>query len=194
MSLDPETVLQMAANSYAEDVLPPGAVYYANEVKSGLDDARLGDFRKRIGCKRGMPDAAVLYRGRTAYIEWKRPDGGGLNKEQKDMHARLRAAGAEVYVLRSIASLRQVFLGLGVPLLFNARTAELRDEEVASKIAAERAKGAAKRKAAAEMRAAADAEMGEPSMWAAPKRAPFRKRAGKPSKRALAVAMKAQAR
>ena len=186
MALDPETILQIAANFYALDVLPPGADYAGNEVKTGRDDARMGDLRRRIGCRDGQPDNQITFKSRITYIEWKAPGGGTISKAQKKRHAELRAAGAEVYVIRSIVSLRQIFLGLGIQLRFNARTAEIRDEEVLRLIEAARATKAAKRRETAALKEAADAEADAP-LYAAPKRRFARKRAPRPTQRQLAA-------
>ena len=62
--------------------------------------------------------------------------GASVSDAQHKRHAELRRAGAEVYVIRSIASLRQVFLGMGIPLRHHALTAEARDEMLAARAAA----------------------------------------------------------
>ena len=64
----------------------------------------------------GHPKHVCRYcnRGRIVFVEWKRP-GGVVSKQQRLRHDQLRAAGAEVYVVRSVDEANRV-LGIENPL------------------------------------------------------------------------------
>jgi hypothetical protein len=130
----PEHQLQMAAWVYAQQVLPPEADFASVETKTGRDDRVAAMHRKAAGIRSGQPDCQITYKGRVTYVELKA--GSSVSDAQHKRHAELRRAGAEVYVIRTIASLRQIFLGLGVQLRHHALTAEMRDEMLAARRAA----------------------------------------------------------
>jgi len=141
----PEHNLQMAAWVYAQHVLPPEADFASVETKLGRDDMVGAAMRKAAGVRKGQPDCQIIYKGRIVFVELKA--GSSVSDAQHKRHAELRRAGAEVYVIRTIASLRQVFLGMGIPLKFHALTAEQRDEMLAARAAAPRKATARKRQA-----------------------------------------------
>ena len=150
----PEHNLQAAAWVYAQHVLPPEADFASVETKLGRDDMVGAAMRKAAGVRKGQPDCQVVYKGRVVFVELK--VAASVSDAQHKRHAELRRAGAEVFVVRSIALLRQVFLGMGIPLRHHALTAEMRDEMLAAR-------------------------------RAAPKKAPARKRAPRPTQRQLAA-------
>jgi hypothetical protein len=57
---------------------------------------RKGEFRPN-----GVPDVCWVWKGITRFIETKTKK-GVLSKEQKEIHAKMRACGAEVYVIKSL--------------------------------------------------------------------------------------------
>jgi hypothetical protein len=57
--------------------------------------------QKRNGLLPGFPDVVCYWCGECLLVEVKAP-GGSLSKAQKDCHERLRAAGFQVVVARSI--------------------------------------------------------------------------------------------
>lgn len=128
-----EANLQAACNVYAGQVLPPECDYAANEVNTGRSDRMAAIFRMRAGVKKGQPDAQITWRGRITYIEYKVK--APISDAQHKRHAELRRAGAEVFIVRSVAGLAAVFAGLGVPLRFHALTPERRDEMLAARAA-----------------------------------------------------------
>ena len=128
----PEHSLQTAACVYADQVLPPEADYAAVETKIGKDDMMAAVWRKQAGIRAGQPDAQITWRGRVTYIEYKSGT-GSLSVAQKKRHPELRAAGAEVFIIRNIATLRAVFIGLCIPLRHHSLTAERRDEMIAAR-------------------------------------------------------------
>lgn len=141
----PEHNLQCAAWVYAQHVLPPEADFASVEVKLGRDDRIGAMHRKAAGHRAGQPDAQVVWRGRVTFIEFKA--GASISEAQNKRHAELRRAGAEVFIVRSIATLRAVFVGLGIPLRHHALTAETRDEMLAARRASPK-KAPAKRRPA----------------------------------------------
>ena len=139
----PEAKLQEACNVYAAQVLPPECDYAGVETKTGRDDRMAAIFRQRAGIRKGQPDAQITWRGRITYIEYKVK--ASISDAQHKRHAELRRAGAEVFIVRSVAALSAVFLGLGVPLRFHAMTPERRDEMLAARALAPKKPRAVKR-------------------------------------------------
>ncbi|QEH97310.1 VRR-NUC domain-containing protein [Gluconobacter thailandicus] len=79
--------------------LPSDAVCTSHENRQ--NGAREGARRKRRGCLAGWPDIQILWRGRTYLIELKALR-GTLSDAQREMHARIEAAGVCVAVCRSV--------------------------------------------------------------------------------------------
>lgn len=129
----PEANLQAACNAYAAQVLPDSCDYAGVETKTGRDDRMAAIFRQRAGIRKGQPDAQITWRGRITYIEYKVK--APISDAQHKRHAELRRAGAEVFIVRSVAGLAAVLLGLGVPLRFHALTPHQRDEMLAARAA-----------------------------------------------------------
>lgn len=123
----PEHNLQCAAWVFAQHVLPDDADYASVETKIGADAKLMATHRKAAGIRAGEPDARVIWRGRVTFIEFKSAT-GYTSAVQKLRHKDLERAGAQVFVVRSIATLEAVFLGLGIPLRFHALPAAARDQ------------------------------------------------------------------
>lgn len=68
---------------------------------------------KRLGLRSGAPDIDILWSGRFAGIEVKRPVGGTVQNSQSDIHDEIIAAGGFVAVVRSlgefVAFMRETF-------------------------------------------------------------------------------------
>ena len=129
----PETNLQVACWVYAQQVSPEECDFASIETKTGRNDRMAGMFRKMAGIRAGEPDARIVWRGRVTFVEFKA--GASISDAQHKRHAELRRAGAEVFIVRSVAGLAAVFLGLGVPLRFHALTPHQRDEMLAARAA-----------------------------------------------------------
>lgn len=129
--MKPEDALQCACWTYAQQVLPPDADYASIETKIGHNDRIGGMFRKMKGIRAGEPDARVIYRGRYTGIEFKA--GASVSDAQHRRHAEIRRAGGEVYVVRSVVELREVFVLLGIELRHHSFTPEMRDEALAAR-------------------------------------------------------------
>jgi hypothetical protein len=74
-----------------------------------VTEQKVVDYAASRGClflklnvigRRGWPDRLFIFRGRTFFIEFKRA-GEKLTKLQEIVHERIRAHGAEVYVVDS---------------------------------------------------------------------------------------------
>jgi len=68
---------------------------------------------KAMGLRPGWPDLELIYRGQMIYIEFK-SDRGRLSKDQRQVHAELKAAGAFVHVVRSVDEFLKVLRGTGI--------------------------------------------------------------------------------
>jgi hypothetical protein len=132
-----ESQFQEACWTYAQQVLPPEADFASVETKTGFNSLAAGAARKRRGIRAGQPDCQVTYNGRVTYLELKK--GSGISEAQHKRHAQLRRAGSEVFTISTVASLRQVFLGLGIQLLYHALDAETRDMMLDARKAPKRA-------------------------------------------------------
>lgn len=92
----------------------PQIVYNAatNEAQAREDDPakrmRFGAARKASGVLSGFPDLTLcLPGGRCIFLELKAPK-GRLSEAQEDVHARLRANGHSVYVIRTVDEVVQL--------------------------------------------------------------------------------------
>ncbi len=109
----PEEVLQRATARYLDLALPDDAVWFHCPSGGARSKAEAGIF-KAMGVKPGIPDIIVIYRGRMIAIELKAARGRS-SPAQKDMHERLRAAGAYVYTTKRIEDV-EIILRTFMPL------------------------------------------------------------------------------
>ena len=134
---DYEDDLAVESAAYLDRVLPPDAVWWhtpnqgrgdgrtkADAVGAMLMAAKL----KSMGMKAGVPDVIVVWQGRIHVTDAKSRT-GALSASQREMHARLEAAGAHVKpTYRTIEELESHLTDWGIPLLF--RYAELKSRTV----------------------------------------------------------------
>lgn len=99
-----ESELHQAAAQYLDLVLPPGAVHAAID-SAGKASKVIGAMLKARGGKKGFPDHIILHAGVTRFVEFKAMK-GRLSSEQMAMHARLRGAGFDVWLVRSLMELQ----------------------------------------------------------------------------------------
>ena len=86
----------------------------AEALESSLE-ARLYRHCKRLGAEcirverigKGWPDRLIIARGHYIWVELKR-NGGKVSADQRKIHARLRAAGAQVIVSRGSTGVTDV--------------------------------------------------------------------------------------
>ena len=99
-----EQELHQAAAQYLDLALPPGAVHAAID-SAGKASPVIGALLKARGGKKGFPDHIILHSGVARFVEFKAMK-GRLSPEQAAMHARLRAAGFDVWLVRSLTELQ----------------------------------------------------------------------------------------
>lgn len=99
-----EHELHTAAAQYLDLALPPAAIHAAID-HAGKASAVTGARLKARGGRKGFPDHIILHGGVARFIEFKAMK-GRLSHEQIAMHARLRAAGFDVWLVRSLAELQ----------------------------------------------------------------------------------------
>ena len=58
--------------------------------------------------RRGAPDDVFAKEGRTVWVEFKRPRAGRRSELQKREHARMKAAGMELYLVDSVNQFRDI--------------------------------------------------------------------------------------
>jgi hypothetical protein len=96
--------------------LLPRSVFFTAVDHAHKKDGRTGGMLKARGGIKGLPDLWLVHDGRIFLIELKRP-GGYLSPTQKDCHAWLRRAGAEVVVCRSPEEVEAALRGWRIPLM-----------------------------------------------------------------------------
>lgn len=114
-----ENALHTNVALFLDQALPAGALWQhsMNEGKRGPQyQAKL----KAHGVRAGWPDIQVIYKGRSFFIELKRPaspgkKAGEVTKVQRDMHTCLEVAGTPVAVCHSLTEVAN-FLSAYMPL------------------------------------------------------------------------------
>lgn len=94
-------------------VLPQNA--YAMSHENRGNNPIEGHRRKMRGCLAGWPDLQVIYGGQHHLIEIKTAK-GRVSKVQNYTHERLKRAGADVAVCRSVDEVLEHLKARGVPL------------------------------------------------------------------------------
>lgn len=109
----PEDHLHVSIWKALRYCLAPEVVVWSTENRfNGMME---GSRRKARGVIAGCPDLAVHWHGRVAYIELK-AEKGRLSEAQRDLHGRLRRAGIETGVCRSLVEVLQFLRGQGCPV------------------------------------------------------------------------------
>lgn len=110
----PEHDLQAALGDALARLLPKGTLFNSWDLansKSAIE----GALKKRRYCLKGWPDCSVWWDGKVALLELKRP-GGYLSPAQRELHARLAAAGHSVAVAHTVPEALNMLAAAGVPL------------------------------------------------------------------------------
>ena len=94
-------------------ILPDDAIAWSTENRQM--GPREGLRRKMRGCIPGVPDMEIHYQCRSLFSEIKTPK-GTMNKAQRDMHKRLKAARMPVAVCRSLEDVLFFLESHDVPL------------------------------------------------------------------------------
>ena len=116
MRLHPtEEQIQAAVCAWLDRALPEDAVYFA-VPNGGARHPAVAAKLKWTGTKPGVPDLAIVWRGRSIFVELK-AKGGSLSPVQKIMQSRLIRAGAVVFdTARSVDEVAAFLAALGMPL------------------------------------------------------------------------------
>lgn len=109
-----EDDLQRAVMQFLDLALPADGIAYA-VPNGGKRSPRTAARFKGMGLKAGIPDIAVIYRGRAAFVELKAKR-GVMSVAQKAMQRRLIYCGAEVCLCRSVADVEASLRECGIPL------------------------------------------------------------------------------
>jgi hypothetical protein len=110
-----EDELHRSVAQWLDWMLLPPALYTTFPAGWGeLDNATAGRL-KASGLKPGFPDILAFRPGRCIGIELKTSD-GPLKQSQKEMFPKLKAAGVDVYVCRSVDEVVQVLVEQGFPM------------------------------------------------------------------------------
>jgi hypothetical protein len=109
-----ESGLQRAVHQYLSWALPPDAVHYA--VPNGLMRSQKARARAQgEGVMAGVPDIAIVHRGRALFVELK-SGRGVMSPAQRSMAQRLNYAGAAVCCCRSVEEVEAALREACVPL------------------------------------------------------------------------------
>jgi VRR-NUC domain-containing protein len=109
-----EADLQRSVHQYLSWALPPDAVHYA--VPNGLMRSQKARARAQgEGVAAGIPDIAIVHRGRALFVELKSRR-GVMSPEQRSMLRKLEYCGCPVLLCRSAPEVEAGLRGLGVPL------------------------------------------------------------------------------
>ena len=113
----PEEQLQRSIVQFLRVALPDrlGVFWYAVPGHRGTRKRFEMGILKAMGVRAGVPDLAFIHDGRAFFIELK-AERGALTKSQKETIPRLRAAGAETFVCRSVEDVQRVLRSQGIEL------------------------------------------------------------------------------
>lgn len=109
-----EEVLQRSVMQFLTVALPPDAVAYA-VPNGGLRSPREAARMKGMGVVAGIPDIAIVFRGRSFFIELKAKR-GVMSAAQKEMQRKLLYCGAVVCLCRSVDDVEALLREACIPL------------------------------------------------------------------------------
>ena len=109
-----EEALHRAVVRYLQWALPADATFY-HPANGGLRSKVTAARMVALGVRAGIPDLAIVWKGRALFIELKAPR-GQLSAHQKQMINKLIYCGAEVMCCRSVECVYGSLVELGVPL------------------------------------------------------------------------------
>lgn len=70
---------------------------------------------KKLGMKAGIPDLCVLYGGKSVWLELKAPK-KYCTAEQRSVHAQIKLAGCDVFVVHSLVEAQMALELCGIPV------------------------------------------------------------------------------
>jgi hypothetical protein len=102
-----EADLQIQVCSYLDLVLPKNSIYHHSANEGAGNKVQFYRKLKRMGFKAGWPDLEIVTPGKPAiFLELKR-EGNYPTVHQKEIHTRLKEAGAEVFVCKSLRDVHE---------------------------------------------------------------------------------------
>ena len=129
----PEDALQEAVHAYLSAVLQHNA-YHTFVDKAGRRSALQGAMLQRRGVKSGIPDCLIWRNGIGYGIELKTST-GRLTDSQEREHPKMRAAGVDVVVCRSVADVAATLERWGFDLAPTRYTPDIRDAMASARLA-----------------------------------------------------------
>ena len=128
-----EAELQIQICTFLDIILPANSIYHHSANEGRGNKVQFYRKLKRMGFKAGWPDLEIITPGsQTLFLELKRP-GNYATIHQKEIHTRLKAAGALVYVCKSINEVYEALKGVLSIKRHPAATAMLLHEETMQK-------------------------------------------------------------
>lgn len=109
-----EEQLHRATWRYLQWSLPDDAVAY-HPANGGLRHRKAAARMAGLGVVAGVPDLAIVWRGKALFIELK-AGRGVVSAAQKSLHRKLVFCGAEVMTCRSVPEVEAALRECGVPL------------------------------------------------------------------------------
>jgi hypothetical protein len=109
-----EERLHRAVFRYLQWALPDDALAY-HPANGGLRHNKVAARLVGLGVRAGVPDLAIVWRGRALFIELKAAH-GVLSPHQRQMHHKLVFCGAAVMVCKSLGEVERSLRECGVTL------------------------------------------------------------------------------
>jgi len=109
-----EDDLQRDVVKFLRLALPDDATFY-HPANGGLRSRKVAQRLSGMGVVPGVPDLAIVHRGRALFIELKSRR-GVVSADQREMHRRLIYCGAAVCLCRSLGEVEAALLEACVPL------------------------------------------------------------------------------
>ncbi len=97
-----ESDLQVQVCNLLDLILPDNSIYHHSANEGAGNKVQFYRKLKRMGFKSGWPDLEIVTPQKPAiFLELKRP-GNYATKNQKELHLRLKSAGAVVFICKSL--------------------------------------------------------------------------------------------
>lgn len=109
-----EEQLHRSVVKYLQWALPADATYY-HPANGGLRSKTAASRMVGLGVRAGIPDLAIVWRGRAVFVELK-ASRGQLSAHQRQMIDKLIYCGAEVMCCRSLECVETSLREMGIPL------------------------------------------------------------------------------
>lgn len=111
----PEERLQKSCVRFLQAAAPPG-LWWTHPHNEGKRTRAEAARAKAMGQRAGTPDLILCWQGRFLGMEIKMPT-GRVSPAQKDCHAALTEAGADVAIVRSVDDAYRALTLWGIPMI-----------------------------------------------------------------------------